>query len=252
MQRDSYPALIQSLKSTHNGKQTISDHQGTAEIRGISSDCHRRFYGHRASRLVQNTIRSKSQSESSCCKAWFRSNHSSIAVSVPPVEITWDEQFTESITPFVRTLIENAQDGIVRSLYESSQGAVSSVSDSDLSIAACINYLQADATGGRLTKEAITSWFNSNLRDNLTVMIADKLGTQDVDALEVKQKLNAFAGVFGSLSGGATILQPGQIKACKTALSLCTDLGDVGEKLSARLIAMSEPKKQIAELLDLG
>jgi len=178
--------------------------------------------------------------------------YKSIAVSVPVIT-SIDEDQLERLLPHVVSMLENAQDGIIRSLYESSQGNLASVSDEEISIDACIGYLEAEATGGRLTKEKVEEWFTENLSDNLSVTIADKLNFTSLTGENEKvinQHLNAYKGILASLAGGKTLLNPAQIAGCKKALELSTNEDDVYKKLMARLEAM-EKKPDMDALLEL-
>src|SRR3990172_9693778 len=74
-----------------------------------------------------------------------------VAVSVPPIT-EFDENILERALPYLVTVFENAQDVIIRSLYESSMGQLREVSDDDISPAACLAFLEAEANGSRLTK----------------------------------------------------------------------------------------------------
>lgn len=177
----------------------------------------------------------------------------SVCASVPVLS---DEQiipFSERLLPFVRSVLENAQDGIIRSLYESNDGTLGSVSDEEISIAACISFLETDAAGGRLTKEMVEVWFSETLADNVYVLIAEKLGFTDPDKAQeemIQKHIAAYKAVFASLSGGKTFLQPAQIKGCKVALSSLGAMDEIGSKLMNRLDGM-EKKPLIEELLDL-
>ena len=178
--------------------------------------------------------------------------YKSIAVSVPVIT-SIDEDQLERLLPHVVSMLENAQDGIIRSLYESSQGNLASVSDDEISIDACIGYLEAEATGGRLTKEKVEEWFTENLSDNLSVTIADKLNFTSLTGENEKvinQHLNAYKGILASLAGGKTLLNPAQIAGCKKALELASNEDDTYKKLMARLEAM-EKKPDMDALLEL-
>lgn len=174
-----------------------------------------------------------------------------VAVSVPSLEGT---EFTdvqmERMVPFIMNLLENAQDGIIRSLYESSNGALQSVSDEEISIDSCLAFMESESNGGRLTKEAIESWFDSELRDNLSITIAEKIGTDDLDSPVIGKHLNAYRELISSLAGGKTFLVPTQIKGCKVALELCKNEDEMFKKLMARLTKMESAPK-IEELLEL-
>lgn len=177
----------------------------------------------------------------------------SVCVSVPEIPENNIRAELDRLIPHVRTMLETAQDGIIRSLYESREGNLSEVSDDELSVLSCIAFLDAEAAGDRLKKEHIENWFDAELADSLFVLIAEKLGfnepTQNQEA-EVQKHVRVYRQVLSMLAGGKTLLQPKQIQGCKTALALTdTDQG-IGQKLLKRLEQMEKPV-QIVEMLDL-
>lgn len=177
----------------------------------------------------------------------------SVCASVPMIADDQIIPFSERLLPHVRTLLENAQDGILRSLYESNDGNLASVSDDEISIQACISFLEADAAGSRLTKEMVEKWFDETLSGNVYVLIAEKLGftdpNKDQDVL-IQKHVAGYKGVLASLSGGKTLLQPVQIKGCKVALESMGEMDDLAQKLMNRLTQM-EAKPVMADLLEL-
>jgi hypothetical protein len=179
----------------------------------------------------------------------------SVAVSVPLIQDDAILDSIDSLMPHVRAFLADTQDKVIRSLYESSDGTLTSVGDSEISVAQCIAYLEAESNGGRLTKESVHAWFNAEAKDVLSAIVADKLGFSDdlTDAQNkvIAQKCAAYKEVIGSLSGGATVLQPAQIKSVRTLIEQIEGESVVKDKLIARLTAMEAPKKDIAELLEL-
>jgi len=177
----------------------------------------------------------------------------SICVSVPQIPDSDIQDHVSRLIPYIKDLLGNVQDNIIRSLYESSEGKLSSISDSEISVSACINYLESESTGGRLSKEYVEFWFDTNMSEALTVLIADKLGfdlsTPDQEK-KVSDSVKIYKELISSLTGNKTILTPEQIKACKRAIEICEIDDDVSRKLGEKLIKMSE-KKTMSELLEL-
>ena len=79
-----------------------------------------------------------------------------VCASVPfiaPDEITAN---ITALLPHICNMLEAAQDGILRSMYEGSAYALGDVTDDDISVQACIGFLEAASTGsGKLSGEAI-------------------------------------------------------------------------------------------------
>ena len=179
----------------------------------------------------------------------------SVCVSVPfiGVETITDTNTITRLLPHIRVMLENAQDGVIRSLYEAGDGVLGLVTDSDISIDACIKYLEAESEGGRLTKEFIEAWFDSSVADYLYALMCEKLGygeelTPEQD-VTVKKHMNGYKGLYSSLAGGKTVLQENQIKSLSKVLDI-VDTDDTSEKLKARLNSMLN-KPKIEELLEL-
>ena len=179
----------------------------------------------------------------------------SVCVSVPPVDPVQITANIDRLLPYIGTMIENAQDGIIRSLYESAGHALIAVDDADISVSACISYLAAEAAGDRLKKDVIEQWFDSEVAENLTVFLAEKLGFTELTADNMKvvdKHVAIYRGLIASLAGGKTILETKQINGCKKAISLSASADRIAQRLTDRLIAMETPKKRMEEFLDIG
>lgn len=182
-----------------------------------------------------------------------KAKFASVAVSVPQIDPAAIEIHFSALLPFIGTMLETAQDGIIRSLYESSDGTLTSVSDDDLSIPACIGFMEAEASGNRLTSAKIEEWFDRELSENLSVVVAEKLGFTDpnTDQMNTVQKhVKVYRDVMAMLAGGKTFLAEKQIAGCRNALALIAEDDEMSVKLTARLDAM-EKKEKIEDLLEL-
>jgi len=177
----------------------------------------------------------------------------SVCASVPLLNQGEILENINGLLPYIREMCEAAQDGIVRSLYESSGGTLTSVSDEEIGIGAIIGYLESQANGGRLTKDLIEGWFDREMKDNLTVLFAEKLG-YDLSTPEqeetIGKHLAGYKGLFSSLAGGKTVLNVGQINNLTKALDICAPDDEMSGKLGNRLKQMSQTPK-IEELLGL-
>jgi hypothetical protein len=179
----------------------------------------------------------------------------SVCASVPQVDPAQITANIDRLLPYIGTMIEAAQDGIIRSLYESAGHTLISVDDADISVSACISYLAAEAAGDRLKKDVIEQWFDSEVSENLTVFLAEKLGFTELTADNMKvidRHVGIYRSLIGSLAGGKTILETKQINGCKKAISLSATADRIAQRLTDRLIAMEAPKKKIEEFLDIG
>ena len=178
----------------------------------------------------------------------------SVCVSVPPLDDSEIMENLPALKVHIRAMLEAAQDGVIRSLYEVSEGKLSSVQDSDISVVACIGFLNTESEGGRLTKETIEAWFDSSLGEYVTALIAEKLGYGDTDLtpeqdVTISRHVKGYKDMYSALAGGKTIYQPNQIASLRRVLGL-VDSDEIGGKLDARLVGMlSKPKME--ELLEL-
>ena len=178
----------------------------------------------------------------------------SVCASIPQIPAEWiNLENCLKLAGHIGTMLESAQDGILKSLYESSDGKLSGINDSDIDFDACLNFMNAESAGDRLTIESINIWFDAQVRDNLTVVIADRLKF-DLSTSEqeqtVEKHISGYRGLLASLSGGKTLLQPTQISGLKRALEVSSVDDDMSKKLFVRLERM-EKKPDISALLEL-
>lgn len=176
----------------------------------------------------------------------------SVCVSVPHIQPAMITENVTRLLPYIGTMLENAQDGIIRSLYESSEGQRKEVSDDEIGINAVIAFLESEAQGDRLTKDRIVSWFDTALADSLAVLIAEKLGFNDPNDAQtetINKHVRVYRDCLSMLAGGKTFLAVPQIRGCKTALSLLAEDDDVSAKLAARIAQMEA--KPVEDMLEL-
>jgi hypothetical protein len=179
----------------------------------------------------------------------------SVAVSVPFLSDDSLRENMDSLLPYIKGMVENTQDAVIRSLYESKDGTLKIVQDHEISVQACIAYLESEAAGDRIKKEHIEAWFDRVCAENVFTLIAEKLGftgdslTQEQSAT-VDKHAKVYKEILSMLAGGRTALTPVQIKSCKTVIDVSEDDSGIGVKLMQRLTAMESPKP-IAEFLEL-
>ena len=202
--------------------------------------------------------KSQAMSEQRLARVGYKSSaknpakYPNVCASVPRITELTESQI-EALSEHIVTMLENAQDGIFRSLYESSDGKLECITDDDISVESCIAFLNAEAEGSRITKEMVEKWFVENVQDNLTVVIAEKLGF-DLSTPEqestVQKHINGYKALMAALSGGKTILTDVQIKGLQRALEVSSVDDEIAGKLSKRLVTMQN-KPKIEDLLDL-
>ena len=168
-----------------------------------------------------------------------------VAVSVPHFTPEQVQENYKALLPYIGNMLESAQDKVIRSLYEGKEGALQIVQDHEISIPAIISFLESEAAGDRLKKADIESWFDRVCKDNVYVLLAEKLGftepNEDQDKV-INKHVAVYKDILSMLAGGKTLLTPVQIKSCQTVIDASSDDSGIGEKLSARLKVMATPK----------
>lgn len=177
----------------------------------------------------------------------------SVCVSIPKIEEPLSAETLNRLNPYIIAMLEDTQDKIIKSIYESREGKLTSISDDDVNMNAILGFLENEYSGGRLTKEFLVSWFNENVQDNLSVAIAEKMGINnptDADWEKINKSVNGYREMIASLSGGATMYSEGQCKALIKVLEIAGVDDDVNKKLNGRLNKMLNPVN-VEELFSL-
>lgn len=186
----------------------------------------------------------------------------SICVSVPPISHSDIEAHIDSLMPHLVSYLESIQDNVIRSIYEGRKYDLQSVSDEEISVLQCVNWLESESSGGRITKEFLDSWFVANMQDGLYVLIAEKLGfvdagidsgsveiTPDQDIV-ISKHLAGYKGLLVSLAGKNVSLDQKQINGLRKALEICAPEADsVVGKLGSKLDQIEKESRQL--LVDL-
>ena len=157
----------------------------------------------------------------------------------------------DKLADFLREHLQDAQRDIIKGLWESSNGTLASVGDEEVDIAACIAFINSR---GNVDKESAIEWFDSQVKENLTVVIADKLGFTELNEDQMKtinQQLNGYRALFGVVGANRQKLNPQQISGVRAALRIAGEDDKVSRTISARLDTMEKPEPMV-ELLDLG
>lgn len=123
---------------------------------------------------------------------------------------------------------------------------VSRVYTEYLNIDKIVAYLDEQETSGRLTKEKIAAWFETELKDKLTEAFKEK--TQD--EVKIAAIIKQYQAKFESLAGGRTFVNKSDcdsmLKAMEVAEVFDTALG---KKFKKRLEGMEEKETDLLESL---
>lgn len=178
----------------------------------------------------------------------------SVCVSVPKITTPFTDEQIIALQDHIVAMLEKAQDGIIRTLYEQDPDGLRSVSDDAITIEQCIEFLEMEETGGRLTIEKINAWFDANLSEKLAEFLrmngAKKLAGDALDKA-VNQSLAGYKGMIAGLSGGKTHYDGKQREKLQTVLAMTDDGDDLAEKLNARIESMAKKDMDIAASLGL-
>lgn len=211
-----------------------ANHSVVSYMSGITKP----FTGQKLIVVTYKTVTDKSS-------ALYNIKRESKCVSVPVIA---DEEITSNIDvliPHIRNMLENTQKSIVRELLDT--GNVVSIATESLSITECISYLESSDESGRLTKESVGNWFDSNIADILAIALADKLGVSEVPT-EVESKkvfdiIAAFRGNISSMAGGKTSFPAQVAKQLKKALELAPNNDVIASRFMTRIDRMIENKE---------
>lgn len=125
------------------------------------------------------------------------SKKQSVCVSIPRLSDD-DVAFVSAAYPVeARKRVEDFQDSLVRSLYESGKSEIDS---SELSREQLCQFLAAESTAGRLSAAVVADWWNGEFQEIAAPVLSDKYGTEDEEILAKKAKLwgDAFAMICGN------------------------------------------------------
>lgn len=167
----------------------------------------------------------------------------SVAVSLPVINSDSIIDNIDLLIPHIRTMLESTQDNIIRAMLNNPEFAgMDLVSDEDINIAAVIDYLDNSNESGRLTKETVGNWFDSNVADSLMLALAAKLGVSDIvtdaQSKQIETIVGEFKGKVSGLAGGKTVYPVKLCESLKKVLALAPENDVIAGKFNNRLDKM--------------
>lgn len=204
------------------------------------------FSGQRLSKVTYKTVSDKESS-------LYGVKRDSKCVSLPLVSSGEIEQNMIALVPHISEFLMGVQDKIVREAVDA--GSLS-ISMESISVGACIEWLEGNNESGRLTKESVGIWFDSEISEMLAVVLSEKLGVgsvpSDAESAQVMKVLSTFREKVAALAGGKTSYEP---KLCES-LKKCLELAPAGDALAQRftgrldkMIASSKGEISLEDLL---
>lgn len=203
------------------------------------------FSGQRLSKVTYKTVTNKED-------PLYGIKRESKCVSLPMIPVADVMSNIQALAPVVVEYLHSVQDKIVRERIDA--GALN-IAMADVSIAACIEYLESNSESGRLTKEVVASWFNETIAEPLAVTLADRLGVSatptDAESAKILAVVDAFKGKVAALAGGKTAYEPKVCTSLISALNLAPSGDVLATRFTARLNKMIEESKANEDLLNL-
>lgn len=153
----------------------------------------------------------------------------SVCASVPMIALPEDLSIFSSL---ITARLEEIQDQVIKSLYESRNGKLTEVSDEEIGIDSCLSFLAAQSSGDRISVELITKWFEGNVSENLLAAFAEKFGYGEENGevteeqyATLEKHVKVYKDICCMLAGKMVNLIPAQIKAIRRSF----DLSEAGE-----------------------
>jgi len=157
-------------------------------------------------------------------------------VSIPPIMDSEIEKNIQKLYPHISRMLADVQDKIIRELRIDT--GCTEIADSAISVMACIEYLESDATGNRVTKEMLESWFTEDYTEIAGEYIARAMSF-DPDSLtdnqleQVGKKINVLRDMFAGFSSGKYSPDDAKIKALKKFISFAGEIAENDPRMQA-------------------
>lgn len=174
-------------------------------------------------------------------------------VSIPGIDQKYvnleDAETIKRLIPHIVRILEDGQDTVIRAAFLAGK---TSVSDADISFNAVMTALDAVASSDRMTKDSLEKWFDATMKDNLMILVADKLGIGDMpselETKKINQMIARYRDGISALSGGKT---SHGVAFAKSIIKVMEDCAPSDDMIVARL--MPRLKKMVSEpdMIDL-
>lgn len=146
-------------------------------------------------------------------------------VSIPTLKIECTPQILKDA---LQQAFEDMQDAVVRKLIvdglEARKGVIN-IHDDDVGFEAIAAFAAANAAGGKIKKEGIEDWFDTDVADMLTVSIANAMKLPDNPEPAAEARLAAavtnYKTVFMSLAAPRSDMSKKVAGQCLKALETC-------------------------------
>lgn len=151
-----------------------------------------------------------------------------------------------TLAPYISAYLQEQEDKIIKEAHKNKSIGFS---DAFLSVAKILEALDASGQGNRLNKDKIESWYNSDMKEQLLVAFADKMGLSDTPSDEEITRLSEISEVYkakyASLASGKTLYKKEEAELLIKALTV-TGAGEngIGARFVTRLEGMKTHKSE--------
>lgn len=160
--------------------------------------------------------------------------------------------YLEFLTPHILDMLASVQNKIIREAVENGASTILGV---DISVAACIEYLNAESLDGnsgtsqRLTSEYLAQWYDEVLDASVLLAVSDKLGIGEEPTGEQSAKVEAIGKKYKEtickLSSGSFKLPPDYAALVKKVIGFAPAGDNIAAKLVARLDKMTVKQEDL-------
>ncbi len=177
----------------------------------------------------------------------------SLAVSIPKILDSAIAESINSLYPHISRMLSDVQDEIIRDIRITT--GASGVNESDITVARCIQWMEDEGTGGRVTKEFLAKWFSESYSDAAAEFIctmnkwipadseADEIELSEEQMKVVEQKVAVLRDLFSGWSGGKYAPNMPQ---CRGMIKFGEFLGELADERMAGYIGKAQ--KQLKKL----
>lgn len=146
------------------------------------------------------------------------------------------------LAPFVVAYLQGIEDAMIKDAHKAGQLRIYT---DGLSLARLIEKLEESSNAGRLNKERIGQWFDSQVSEILAVKFAAKMGldenSSEAQLAKLEAVLQAYKAKFESLAGGKAFIVESDCIAMINVIKSCELEDDsLGSRFMVRLENMSK------------
>lgn len=176
-------------------------------------------------------------------------------VSIPPVSDSFGQEITNNwslVEKHIYGFFADVQDKIIR---ESVIEGKTQIHSQEIGLFSCLDFLNSVSSGGRLSKEILSSFFSEEVEPILATVLCEKLGVVNSSPTPQQEKvlsstLKRFESWICSLAGTKTLFGDDTILQLEKCFSLVSS-SPLLDKLKAKLVEMKKQNSLLSDGLAL-